>query len=265
MPDLNAALLRQVAPQVPGAKANAQAAILAAVGPVLGATLAGYGIDPPSRAAHFLAQTCHESDQFCTTVEYGDAAYFAQHYDGRADLGNNQPGDGARFCGRGLIQITGRANYAAMGAALGLDLLDNPAQAADPAISLRIACEFWKSRALNDFADQDDALAVTWRVNGGFNGLADRQAALARAKAALGTTGAPPAAPRPTLQQNNKGGSVASLQYLLRQAGCLPAGSAIDGDFGPGTDAAVRAFQRQHGLTADGVVGPGTWQALLGG
>jgi putative chitinase len=264
MPDLNSALLRQVAPQVPAGKASAQATIIGAVGPVLAATLAGCGTDPPLRAAHFLAQTCHESDQFCTTVEYGDDEYFAR-YDGRKDLGNNQPGDGARFRGRGLIQITGRANYRAMGTSLGLDLLDNPTQAADPATSLRIACAFWTSRSLNDFADQDDALATTWRVNGGFNGLPDRQATLVRAKAALGITGAPPATARPTLQLNSKGGSVASLQYLLRAAGFLPQGSAIDGDFGAGTDAAVRAFQQRHGMADDGVVGPGTWQALLGG
>jgi putative chitinase len=263
-PNLDAALLRQIAPQVPAAKANSQATIIAAVGAALGATLSEYAIDPPLRAAQFLAQTCHESDQFCTTVEYGDDAYFAR-YDGRQDLGNTEPGDGARFRGRGLIQITGRTNYGTIGARLGLDLLDNPDQAADPAISLRIACEFWKSRNLNDFADQDDELAVTWLVNGGFNGLTDRQAVLARAKAALGITGAPPVAPRPTLQPDSKGASVASLQYLLRQAGCLPAASVIDGDFGPNTDGAVRAFQQQHKLAATGVVGPDTWQALLSG
>ena len=142
MPDLNAALLRQVASQAPPGKASAQAAIIAAVGPVLAAALAECGIDPPLRAAHFLAQTCLESDRSCTTVEYGDDEYFAK-YDGRKDLGNNQPGDGARFRGRGLIQITGRANYRAMGTKLGLDLVDNPTQAADPATSLRIACAFW--------------------------------------------------------------------------------------------------------------------------
>jgi putative chitinase len=264
MPNLDAALLRQVAPQVPASKAASQAAIIAAVGAGLGATLSACGIDPLLRAAHFLAQTCHESDQFCTTVEYGDDAYFAR-YDGREDLGNTEPGDGARFRGRGLIQITGRANYGAIGASLGLDLLDNPDQAADPATSLRIACEFWKSCDLNDFADQDDALAVTRLVNGAFNGLDDRQAALARAKAALGITGAPPVAPRPTLQLNSRGASVAGLQYLLRQAGALPAGSATDGDFGPNTEAGVQAFQQQRGLTPDGVVGPDTWQALLSG
>jgi putative chitinase len=261
---MDAALLRQVAPQVPAPKAASQAIIIAAVGAGMDATSSAYDINPLPRAAHFLAQTCHESDQFCTTVEYGGDAYFAR-YDGRADLGNTEPGDGARFRGRGLIQITGRANYAAIGAKLGLDLLDNPDQAADPAISLRIACEFWKSRNLNDFADQDDALAVTWLVNGGFNGLDNRQAALARAKAALGITGAPPVAPRSTLQLNSRGASVASLQYLLRQAGALPADSAIDGDFGPNTQAGVQAFQQRRGLAADGVVGPATWQALLSG
>jgi putative chitinase len=264
MPDLDAALMRQVAPQVPGAKAASQTTIIDAVGPALAATLSQYATDPPFRAAHFLAQTCHESDQYCTTVEYGNDAYFAR-YDGRADLGNTQPGDGARFRGRGLIQITGRANYTSMGTRLGLDLVNDPDQAADPAISLRIACEFWKSRNLNGFADQDDELAVTWLVNGGFNGLTDRCAALARAKAALGITDAAPVAPRPTLQLNSRGASVAGLQYRLHQAGTLPAASANDGDFGPNTATAVRAFQGQNGLAATGVVAQDTWAALLGG
>src|SRR6185312_11944294 len=160
MPDLDAALLQQIAPHVPGAKGVSQARIIAEIGPLLDATLSEFDIATPLRAAHFLAQTCHESDRFCTTVEYGDAAYFAK-YDGRTDLGNINDGDGPRFCGRGLIQITGRANYRSLGAKLGLDLENDPEQAAEPALSLRIACEFWKLHGLSDFADQDDELAVT--------------------------------------------------------------------------------------------------------
>jgi putative chitinase len=263
MPNLDAALLQQIASHVPGSKTASQGRIIAEVGPVLGATLAQYAIDPPLRAAHFLAQTCLESDQFCTTVEYGGDAYLAK-YNGRTDLGNTEPGDGPRFRGRGLIQITGRTNYGHIGARLDLDLLSNPELAAEPATSLRIACEFWKSRSLNDFADQDDELAVTWLVNGGFTGLDGRRAALAQAKTALGIAGAAPVAPRPALQVHSKGGSVAGLQFRLRRAGTLPAANAIDGDFGNNTANAVRKFQQQHGLPVTGVVGPETWQSLLG-
>jgi putative chitinase len=261
MAQSDADLLRKIATPASGGKATSQANIIAAVGPALAATLGSYAIAAPLRAAHFLAQCCHESDDFCTTTEYGDAARFARLYDNRADLGNG-PGDGALFCGRGLIQLTGRRNYTQMGATLGLPLVTNPAMAAEPAISLRIACEFWKSRALNDFADQDDAIAITWRVNGGFNGLAERQAALLRAKNALGITGAAPAAPHPVVQQGSKGAAVASLQYRLRDQTYLPPDAAVDGDFGPGTAAALRAFQTKMAMTADGVAGPAVWKAL---
>ena len=119
------------------------------------------------RIAHFLGQTCVESAGFRTTEEFADGTA----YEGRKDLGNTEPGDGPRFKGRGLIQLTGRSNYRAMGKTLKLDLENNPAQAAEPALSLVIACEYWKSRKINDAADQDDVMRVTRLINGGLNGL----------------------------------------------------------------------------------------------
>lgn len=261
MAQLDADLLQKVSIKVGGAKGASQANIIAAVGPVLAATLTSYAMHTPLRAAHFLAQCCHELDNFCTTVEYGDAARFARLYDNRTDLGNG-PNDGALFCGRGLIQLTGRRNYTQMGATLGLPLVESPAMAAEPAVSLRLACEFWKSRSLNEFADQDDVVAITWRVNGGFNGLPERQTALLRAKTLLGIAGAAPAAPHPVVQQGSKGAAVASLQYRLREQKYLPAAAAIDGDFGPGTADAVRAFQTKMQMAADGVAGAPVWKAL---
>lgn len=106
-------------------------------------------------------------------------------YEGRADLGNTQPGDGPRFKGRGLIQLTGRANYKAYGDAIGIDLLDADGcrrVATDPNLAVDVACWFWETRGLNALADQDDVRAITRRINGGLNGLADRERQLARGK-----------------------------------------------------------------------------------
>lgn len=142
-------------------------------------------IDTPRRIAHFLAQAAHETTGFRDMVELGQEAYF-RRYDGRADLGNSQPGDGARFKGRGIFQLTGRANYRRFGARLGLDLEARPEVAAEPPIAVALAGLYWVDRGLNTFADADDAEAVTRKINGGLNGLPDRLARLTRAKAVLG-------------------------------------------------------------------------------
>lgn len=133
------------------------------------------------RQAHFLAQLAHESDGFRTTVEYASGSA----YEGRRDLGNTQPGDGVRFKGRGLIQLTGRANYAEFGKLLGVDLVADPALAAKFPYAALTAALYWKRRALNADADADDVRAVTRKINGGYNGLATRQAYLKAAKRAL--------------------------------------------------------------------------------
>jgi predicted chitinase len=133
------------------------------------------------RQAHFLAQIAHESAGMLTTVEYASGSA----YDGRKDLGNTQRGDGVRFKGRGLIQLTGRANYMAYGFELGLDLVGKPELAAEfPAAALTAAL-YWRKRGINAPADRDDLEAVTRKINGGTNGLADRRAYLAAAKRAL--------------------------------------------------------------------------------
>ncbi|TCM17194.1 putative chitinase [Novosphingobium sp. PhB165] len=144
---------------------------------------APYGImDSPLRLAHFLGQVIHESGGFHYMEEIWGPTPAQQRYEGRADLGNSQPGDGKRYKGRGPIQITGRSNYRAYGQRLGIDLEGNPALAADPAIGLRIALEFWKMNGLNALADKDDVEGITHRINGGVNGLADRKAQLAKLK-----------------------------------------------------------------------------------
>ena len=132
----------------------------------------------PARETHFLAQVAHESGGFHYVRELatGDA------YEGRADLGNTETGDGRRYKGRGLIQITGRANYEACGLALDLPLLYHPELLETPVNAARSAAWFWKSKGLNEIADKGDFLAATRRINGGLNGLPDRQAYLKRAQ-----------------------------------------------------------------------------------
>lgn len=142
-----------------------------------------YDIATPIRAAAFIAQLAHESGslRYVRELATGDA------YEGRKDLGNTQPGDGRRFKGRGLIQITGRANYAACGEALGLDLIHDPAQLEQPDPACRSAGWFWTVyKKLNPLADAGNFERITRRTNGGLNGYADRLAYYERAKAALG-------------------------------------------------------------------------------
>ncbi|MFA7269941.1 MAG: glycoside hydrolase family 19 protein [Sterolibacterium sp.] len=133
------------------------------------------------RETAFLAQICHESGGFYYVRELasGDA------YEGRSDLGNTEPGDGRKFKGRGLIQITGRSNYAACGDALGLDLCDKPELLEQPIAACRSAGWFWHKRGLNELADAGDFLHITKRINGGTNGWEDRLAYLKRAQKAL--------------------------------------------------------------------------------
>jgi putative chitinase len=144
-------------------------------------SLLTYAINTPLRQAHFLAQIGHESDalRFTEELASGDA------YENRADLGNRQPGDGRRFKGRGLIQLTGRANYEVYGRAKGRNFTDGDngkVIANDPQLAVDVACWFWKTHGLNELADQDDVRAVTHRINGGLNGLPDREDYLLRSK-----------------------------------------------------------------------------------
>lgn len=139
------------------------------------------GITTRLRLCHFLAQAAHETDRFRTLEEYGGPAYFAR-YDGRRDLGNTQAGDGARYHGRGIFQLTGRFNYRRYGTLIGIDLEAAPERAKEPAVSLSIAFTYWRDRGIDAAADADDVAAVTKLINGGRNGLSQRTQLLAVAK-----------------------------------------------------------------------------------
>ena len=146
--------------------------------------MAEYGIDTPARQAGFLAQIAHESGSLVYVEEIASGAA----YEGRADLGNTEPGDGERYKGRGLMQITGRANYRACSLALfgDLRLIDNPWMLEAIVPACRSAAWYWSARGLDALADAGDLRAMTRRINGGINGLAERAAFYARAKKVLG-------------------------------------------------------------------------------
>ena len=136
--------------------------------------LAKYDISNNRRVAYFLAQLAHESDGFHTTREYASG----EAYEGRADLGNVEDGDGVRFRGRGLIQLTGRANYTSTGDKLSVDLINMPELVEHFPLALEVSCLFWKSRGCNELADNAAFESITRRINGGLNGLGSRRAYL---------------------------------------------------------------------------------------
>lgn len=256
---IDADVIWALAPKQSGHRAVRQREIIDGMGAALTSTLAAYQIDTPLRIAHFLAQVAEESDGFCTTEEYASG----NAYEGRKDLGNTEPGDGPRYKGRGLIQLTGRANYENIGRQLQLNLVKEPLSVNDPYVYLLVSCVFWQQRDINRFCDADDVLSVTHRVNGGTMGLDVRRAYLTKAKAlaaGLASRSAePPGGGLAVLHRGSEGSAVALLQQRLSALG-YPV--ALDGDFGPATELAVRHFQAAAGLDADGVAGAQTWAAL---
>jgi putative chitinase len=170
--------------------------------PFITTVLPKFGIDTPLRKAHFLAQVAHESGglqftqenlnysaqglrsvfgKYFPTIELANA--YARKpekianrvYASRMGNGNEAGGDGWKFRGRGLIQLTGKENYQKFGQDNGIDCVKNPDLLLQPEWALASACWFWKKNNLNKFADQDDIIMVTKKINGGTHGLNDRQ------------------------------------------------------------------------------------------
>lgn len=222
--------------------------------------IADGGINTPLRLCHFMAQLAHESAHFGVTLEFASG----NAYEGRADIGNTQAGDGPRYRGRGLIQTTGRANYNDARDDIRKIMPGAPDFEADPKKleefpwALLSAISYWRRKNINRLADRDDVDAVTKAINGGFNGLPDRKRYLAKAKA-IWIDGPTPMANNPTLRLGDKSGEVEDLQNALVEAGFAV---LVDGVFGDHTKDAVIDFQTRHGLNPDGVVGPRTWGLL---
>jgi putative chitinase len=137
-----------------------------------------YEITTRARLIHFFATVAHESGGFYWLKEQGDEAYFSENYEWRDDLGNNQAGDGAKFAGRGLVQVTGRSNYVKVAKATGMDCLNNPSILAEYPGALIGSLVWWKENDMNALCDKglddEDVKAVCKRVNGGTKGLNDR-------------------------------------------------------------------------------------------
>lgn len=149
-----------------------------------------YEINSAVRIAAFLAQVLHECSEFRYLRELGSDAYLDKYDTGKLakQLGNTpiDDDDGQKYRGRGLIQVTGRDNYARAGHALGMDLIADPELLELPEFAVRSACWYWVSRDLNKLADVYDFRGITKAINGGYNGIESRVRYWGRARRALG-------------------------------------------------------------------------------
>lgn len=245
-----------------------------------------YGITTKRRLAHFISQCAHESNNFRSLEEnlnysadalnrvfpryFGpgkrNAAEYARNPEKIANyvymdqfrtakMGNVNEGDGWRFRGRGLKQLTGRDNYTRFGKSVGMSAEQAAEYVATEQGAIESACWFWDTNKLNTIADTDDVVLMTKRINGGDIGLADRQNRYQQAMRILGTavessqsTVSNSVNLNETIRLGSRGETVRAVQQKL--------GLTADGVFGPGTERAVRAWQQQNGLVADGIVGP---------
>ena len=239
------------------------------IGPLVGYLnkyLPKYEVTTYLRVCHFLAQAAHEAASFRTLREYASGAA----YEGRKDLGNVKPGDGVRYKGRGIFQLTGRANYRDIGNKIGMDLENNPELAESPEVSVLTALEYWKSRNLNVLADRDDVEGITRKINGGLNGFEDRKKYLSRCKQIIPkdiSFVAPPPPPIDPLippivvaKRGDNSSYIADLQQMLIKKGWA---IVADGAFGPKTEQAVKEFQQKNGLKVTGQIDTDTLNRLM--
>lgn len=173
---MDAGNLKQIMPHASSANINKYL-------PELVKLMPQFGINTPLRIAHFISQVAHESG----SLNYMKELSSGKAYEGRKDLGNVVPGDGERYKGRGLIQITGRNNYGIFKQYLGgkPDIIAHPELLEQPHLAVMVSCWFWKTKGLNELADKDNLLAITKKINGGTNGLDERRKFLIQAKKVL--------------------------------------------------------------------------------
>ena len=256
-----------------------------------------YGITTERRVAHFLSQCAHESGGFKRLEEnlnysakalravfgryFGDspkrdadeyhrqpemiANYVYMDEFRKYKMGNTEEGDGWRFRGRGLKQLTGRENYTRFGESVDMSAEEAAEYVATPAGAVESACWYWDSRNLNDIADGDDVKAMTKKINGGTIGLEDRQNRYVHALKVLGMEAEALSSDEDdvediiddigVLRKGSRGDGVKLMQEAL--------GISADGAFGPGTERALKKWQSQNGLIADGIAGPATFEKLF--
>lgn len=220
--------------------------------------LSSIGVVDDLRLCHFLAQLAFESAGFRVTTEYASGIA----YEGRADLGNIQLGDGPRYRGRGLLQTTGRFNYCAAAPAIRSKVPSlsvpnfeiEPERLSEFPWALLSALVYWDTHKLNRLADNDDIRSITRVVNGGLLGFSDRKIYLERAKRIWLLP-----LSRPLLRHGDSGAEVIDIQRSLLKIGYRV---LVDGVFGDYTQTAICDFQESRQLYMDGIVGPTTWAAL---
>ena len=255
-----------------------------------------YDIDTPQRIAAFIAQCGHESGGwrvFSENLNYSakaldavfgkyfvragrDANEYARQpekianvvYANRMDNGDTDSGDGWRYRGRGPIQLTGKANYATFSADMDVaEVMDRPdIVSEDKEVALMSAIWFWNKNGLNKYADSGDIKTMTKRINGGYIGLEDRIHHWEEALKAMGEEVETDHSADDeddsfdideigVLRKGARGEGVKLMQEAL--------GIGADGHFGPGTERALKAWQRENGLVTDGIAGPATLGKLL--
>jgi putative chitinase len=241
-----------------------------------------YGIDTADRIAMFFAQCGHESLNFKVLKENlnysakGLNAVFPKYfkragrdaqmyhrnperianvvYANRMGNGDTDSGEGWLYRGRGVIQLTGKNNYEAFAASVKMKLDKVVDYLGTKEGALESACWYWDTNGLNALADAQDIRGATKRINGGYNGLEDRQHHYHKALKVLGGEYSPE--PAPTLiKVGSRGSAVVAIQQVL--------GLNADGIFGEMTKKAVMAWQAKKGLTADGIVGPKTYAKMM--
>ncbi len=218
---------------------------------------------PPVKVAALATIGTEIQGAFKPVREHGGVAYFRKHYEGREDLGNVRPGDGARYCGRGYIQLTGRANYRTFGQACGAALEEQPELALKPAVAAAVFAEYFKQRGVDKLAIKGDWDGVRKRVNGGTNGLARFKSLVTRLLAATGRAAIPEVATGSRtlrlITPNMVGTDIAEIQRAL--------GVGDDGEYGPITAGAVADWKRRVGYPQNQItneIGPKGIRWLLG-